>query len=189
MVTKQELRAKLKSELKNLEHDTYETWSSKIAMTVFESEEWKNARVIGLTLSMNREVDTVRLIERAWLEGKAVCVPKCEPATKLMDFYKITSFDQLEVVYFSLKEPIVERTQKVSKQEIDLLFVPGLAFTKSGYRLGQGGGYYDRYLIDFQGKTVSLAFSISIVEELPIESFDIPVQQIITNSNILNCHG
>ena len=63
-----------------------------------------------------------------------------------MDFRVLENFDQLETVYFSLLEPIESQTTLIDPQEIELLLVPGLAFTKAGFRLGVGGGYYDRFL-------------------------------------------
>nr|WP_090855464.1 5-formyltetrahydrofolate cyclo-ligase [Litchfieldia salsa] len=189
MVTKQELRKKMREQLKSINRETYEKWSSEIARNVTLTNDWKIANTIGITISGDLEVDTLGLIEKAWSEGKTVCTPKCEHTTKEMNFRKITDYNQLEIVYFSLREPIIERTTPIPHDEIDLLFVPGLAFTKSGYRLGQGGGYYDRYLMNYKGKTTSLAFELSLIEELPIEHFDIPVQKLITNKQVLSCKG
>lgn len=71
--------------------------------------------------------------------------------------------------------------------DIDLLLVPGLAFMNNGYRLGFGGGYYDRFLKLYKKQTASLAFSSQIVSQLPVESHDIPVQKIITEERIIEC--
>ena len=102
-----------------------------------------------------------------------------------MTFREITSFSQLEVVYYGLQEPVEEQTSAVIHNEIDLLFVPGLSFETKGYRLGHGGGYYDRYLAQYQGETVSLAFPVQVVDEIPVEPFDIPVQKIVTNKWVI----
>ena len=67
------------------------------------------------------------------------------------------------------------------------MFVPGLCFMKNGYRLGYGGGYYDRYLQNYKGMTVSLAFSDQVVDSLPVESFDIPVEKIVLNNQVIEC--
>ncbi|MBD8069142.1 5-formyltetrahydrofolate cyclo-ligase [Bacillus sp. PS06] len=189
MILKQNLREMMREKLRDIDEHTFEKWSNEIQQKVFQTVEWKEAKTIGITISTTREVSTIKIIEQAWLEGKTVCVPKCEPTTKKMDFRQITSFDQLEVVYFSLKEPIEEKTVLIAKDEIDLLFVPGLAFTENGYRLGQGGGYYDRYLLNFNRQTMSLVFDLAIVEDLPIDHYDLPVQQIVTNKRVIDCHG
>lgn len=80
---------------------------------------------------------------------------------------------------FGVEEPLV--FEKVVKDEIDLLIVPGLIFSSEGYRIGFGGGYYDRFLKDFQGPTVSLAFGEQIRDDWQPENFDIPVAKIITD--------
>jgi len=65
------------------------------------------------------------------------------------------------------------------------LIVPGLVFNEKGYRIGFGGGFYDRFLADYHGKTVSLAFDFQVMKEIPTESFDLPVQIIITNERVI----
>lgn len=96
-----------------------------------------------------------------------------------MIFRQITNFDQLETVYMSLREPIPALTVETEANEIDLLFVPGVAYTRRGERIGYGGGYYDRYLLQYEGKTLSLAFDFQIVSYIPIESFDQNVQKLL----------
>ena len=80
-----------------------------------------------------------------------------------MDFRILDCFDQLESVYFGLLEPIESKTKKVEPKEIDLMIVPGLGFDKDGFRLGVGGGYYDRFLQNYNGNTLSLAFQEQMV--------------------------
>src|SRR5699024_2385639 len=92
---------------------------------------------------------------------------------------------QVETGYANVMEPILENINKLNKNDIDLLIVPGIIFDKKGYRIGFGGGYYDRYLVDYVGKTVSLAASFQLVENIPKDIFDIAVQCIITEEDIL----
>ena len=146
------------------------------------------SEIIGITLSAFPEVETWILIEELWKLGKKVAVPKCEPSTRSMNFYEIVSFDQLEVVYMKLREPIVSVTQRVNAAQIDVLIVPGVVFDRNGYRIGFGGGYYDRYLSGYTGVTISLAFDCQVVENVPVETFDIPVDCIITESERILCN-
>jgi len=177
----------MKRKLNEIDQHTYKEWSLSIAKLLTASQLWKDSKVIGMTVSKVPEVNTIQLIEHAWKEGKEVCVPKCHPSAKTMTFRKITSFDQLEVVYYGLKEPREQITKEVNKEEIDLLLVPGLMYSENGYRLGFGGGYYDRYLKDYNHLTCSLAFPIQLVDDLPIEPFDLPVQYIFTNERVIHC--
>ncbi len=75
----------------------------------------------------------------------------------------------------------------VEKDRHDLIIVPGVAFSKDGYRIGYGGGYYDRYLADYQGSTLSLAADFQMQPFLTKESHDIPVQFIVTNFGTIYC--
>lgn len=188
MKNKKELRKEMKEQLQSIEDSLFKNWSNQIVEKVVSTKEWKNATTIGITISGKYEVNTEVLIKKAWQANKRVVVPKCIPETKALVFREITSFSQLEVVFYGLKEPIEDKTNEVNQDEIDLLIVPGLRFTKDGYRLGHGGGYYDRYLSTYNGNTMSLAFDIQMIESLPIEPFDLPVQKLITNGQMINCH-
>ena len=127
------------------------------------------------------------MIESAWQSGKHVAVPKCNPDTREMDFRLITTFEDLETVYMDLKEPIVSRTVSIDKGQIDLQLVPGVVYSDEGFRIGFGGGYYDRYLTDYKGSRVSLAFDNQTSHEVPIEEHDIPVNKIITENRVILC--
>ncbi|WP_099361920.1 5-formyltetrahydrofolate cyclo-ligase [Fredinandcohnia onubensis] len=185
MKTKQEMRKEMKETLRLIDKETLDKWSKEITEQVLALPEWMNANTIGITISGEYEVNSKYLIEKAWELNKRVAVPKCHPKTKTMTFREITFYSQLEVVYYGLQEPVEEQTSAVIHNEIDLLFVPGLSFETKGYRLGHGGGYYDRYLAQYQGDTVSLAFPIQVVDEIPVEPFDIPVKKIVTDTRVI----
>lgn len=187
MKEKKLLRKEMQAILASIDKGQYQQWSREIAEKLYVDESWKNSHTIGIIVSKMPEVNTIGIIQQAWKEGKRVVVPKCLPDTRAMTFHEITSFNQLEVVYYGLREPIIEKTKQVEKEEIELILVPGLMYTRNGYRLGFGGGYYDRFLVDYKGHTITLAFSEQIVSELPIESFDIPVEKIITNKEVIKC--
>jgi 5-formyltetrahydrofolate cyclo-ligase len=179
-MTKSEWRKKIKNELLSMEANDRKVLSEKIAAQLFETKLWQISNFIGITVSRKFELDTISIIKKAWEEGKTICVPKCYSANKKMEFRELSSFDDLENVYMDLYEPIIEKTKDIPKENIDLLIVPGLVFDKKGYRIGYGGGYYDRFLQDYQGSTLSIAYSFQTAEQLPFEEFDVPVEQIIT---------
>ncbi|MFD2446060.1 5-formyltetrahydrofolate cyclo-ligase [Bacillus sp. CGMCC 1.16607] len=180
-MNKKEYRIQVLNDLKKLSKPEHEQYSYEIACRLFEEPLWKEARMIGVTISNHPEVDTYQIIRKAWELNKIVVVPKCHPKEKQMSFHKISQFTQLETVYYGLFEPIINKTEKVEADQIDLLIVPGLAYNLQGYRLGFGGGYYDRFLTKYKGNTISIAFSIQLKDDLPIEEHDIPVSKIITN--------
>ena len=59
--------------------------------------------------------------------------------------------------------------------------MPGIVYSKTGYRIGYGGGYYDKFLANYAGQTISLAFDFQVVDEVVRDVFDIPVDKIVTN--------
>lgn len=184
---KEKQREEMKKWLSGLAKDSYDQKSRKIHQVLFSSAEWKKAQIVGVTVSRVPEVDTIPIIEQAWFEKKLVAVPKCHPRDKSMEFFLMKGFDELETVYFGLREPDPTRTIPCEKSTMDLILVPGLIFDKKGYRIGFGGGYYDRFLTDYNGTTVSLAFYEQVKEELEHETFDIPVSKIMTDETTYDC--
>ena len=120
------------------------------------------------------EFDTGLFIRQAQADGKRVLVPKTYPQGR-MTFVDYNPND-LELTVFGIWEPRSERA--VEKSHIDLIHVPGVAFNKKGYRIGYGGGYYDRYLADFKGMTVSTIYPYQLVDFQP-DDCDIPVQEVL----------
>ncbi|MCU5329426.1 5-formyltetrahydrofolate cyclo-ligase [Bacillus wiedmannii] len=183
------LRKQIMEHMNSLSEERYTTLSEQIAFSLYAQKEWAEAKTIGITLSMENEVNTYAIIEKAWEEGKKVVVPKCNKGTRTMSFRQISNFDQLEIVYMNLREPIPARTEEVNADDIDLQIVPGVAYTERGERIGYGGGYYDRYLVHYKGKTLSLAYSFQIVEHIPVEPFDKNVEKIITEKGTVVKNG
>jgi 5-formyltetrahydrofolate cyclo-ligase len=185
MTNKQAVRQQIQTALNTLSKPLYEHYSYNIAKLLYRDDDWKRAKVIGITISRHPEVDTYQIIRKAWEMGKQVVAAKCKPQEKQLTFRTLSEFSQLESVFYGLYEPIEELTREMQPELIDLLIVPGLGFTKEGYRLGFGGGYYDRFLTNYKGKTISLAFDTQIVAKLPIEKHDQSVSKIITNNEVI----
>lgn len=104
-----------------------------------------------------------------------------------MTFRRIVSFAQLEEAYAGLLEPIEEQTTAMDREEFDLIIVPGVCFAKNGFRIGYGGGYYDRYLPGAAAVTAALAYSFQVVDDIPAEEHDVPVEFIITDKGVIRC--
>lgn len=151
-----------------------------LATKLFQTSAWKEAKSLGVTLASEIEVPTRAIIERAYAEGKQVAFPRTMPKRQMV-FLEATDATDLEVSSFGVLEPKYASERIVSEPE--LMLVPGIAFAlDSHYRVGFGGGYYDRYLKDFPGNTVALvapamAYPTATWE---VEAFDIPLDQLIT---------
>lgn len=177
----------MKATLKALDQEEQAGWVKGIHERLFNLDAWQTAKTVAVTVSMGSEIDTREIIEKAWEEGKTVVVPKCLPKERHLDFRTITTYDNLETVYYGLLEPKVTETASIHKMEIDLIIVPGLMFDTEGYRIGFGGGYYDRFLVDATAVKVAQAFDVQIIENLPRETHDIPVDRILTPSRSIVC--
>ncbi|SFA70960.1 5-formyltetrahydrofolate cyclo-ligase [Lentibacillus halodurans] len=186
---KSELRNNMIQRLKHIPAAERDEIEQALTERFVTSEIWKQSHTVGITVSHGFEWNTRRIIETAWRDRKTVCVPKCLPRDRKLDFYALQSYDQLEIVYHQLLEPKREETEQIHKHKIDLLVVPGLLFDRNGYRIGFGGGYYDRFLTDFPNHKLALAANMQIVDKLPAESFDIPVDDIITENGFLRYGG
>ena len=188
-VDKKELRNRVRRRLKEMDEGTYLSRSALICARLLKEPSIIEGETIAVTISGFPEVETRHIIEAFWKMGKTVAVPKCEPAMRNMTFYAITDFSQLEKVYMGIEEPIAGRTEYVAKERIDVMIVPGVVFNEAGYRIGFGGGYYDRYLRDFRGETLSLAFEEQVVASIPVASHDIPVDIILTDEKRIHARA
>lgn len=136
------------------------------------------ASTISIFVSFGSEINTIPLIEGLLNLGKKVAVPSITP-TNQMVMKEIKSLDNLSVVgKYGIKEPLLS-SKTISKNEIDLVFVPGLAFDSSNYRLGYGKGYYDAYLDGMSVKTIGLGFKEQAIDELPRDTWDIPLDDVL----------
>lgn len=133
--------------------------------------------------SFGSEVDTAPLIDR-WLdEGKRVALPRIDGSEVVPVAYvrggptSATSFGAMEPVDGRLLDPA----------ELDLVIVPGVAFDRSGNRVGYGAGYYDRFLLRIRGPAIAIAFAIQVVPEVPAGRTDRPVDAIVTETEVIPC--
>lgn len=179
---KNELRQHITKQIEELSDERRQAIEADLRNQLTQTTEWQQAKTIGITLSHELEWDTYKTIEKAWNEGKIVVVPKCIHKTKEMIFYRIDSFDDVKAGYAGILEPIESETTKWDKQAIDLLVVPGRVFDKTHYRIGFGGGYYDRFLADFNQPTISLVWEGQLVDQVPTNQYDLPVDQLVVST-------
>ncbi|MFD1864078.1 5-formyltetrahydrofolate cyclo-ligase [Planococcus chinensis] len=182
-------RKKVLEELAKMSPEEHHEKSRRIISNLMNDPAFIAADIIGLTISSFPEVDTKELIRSIWASGKKAAVPKCLPKSRGMDFYIIEDWNQLEVVYMHLQEPKTDEAQFVPPHGIGLMVVPGVVFSKDGYRIGFGGGYYDRYLAGYTGETRSLAFDVQLAEAIAEEPHDVPVGGIYTESGFIDTKG
>ena len=173
---KAELRKKIFQEMKTLSQEQKQAMDQVLTERFLQHPFYQEAKTIATYLSFPHEFQTQELIEQALKGGKKVLIPKTYPKGR-MEFV-VYNPQQLAKTSFGLLEPQGD-LEVVEPSQIDLIHVPGLAFTTEGYRIGYGGGYYDRYLEHFAGHTMSTIYPCQ-VQEFNFENHDIPVQEVLT---------
>ncbi len=150
--------------------------SEKLGELFVKSQAYQNAKTIYGYLPYNQEVRTVPMLEQALRDGKRVAVPKVYGDR--MKFIYLEDFSQVEKSDLGIPEPIGDTP--VAEDRTALVLMPGLAFTKQGDRMGYGGGFYDRFLAEEPDHpTLALCYDFQIVDSLPTEEFDIPVDTVL----------
>ena len=172
---KAELRKQVLQEMKAIPRQQKQFIDQTLTERLLQHPFYQEAKVIASYLSFPHEFQTQELIEQALKDGKKVLIPKTYPKGR-MEFV-VYDPQQLVKTSFGLLEPEGELTV-IDSCQIDLIHVPGLVFTTEDYRIGYGGGYYDRYLIGYKGHTISTLYPFQIQEFIP-DDHDIPVQEVL----------
>lgn len=172
---KSKLRKQVLQEMKALSQEQKQAMDRALTERFLRHPFYQEANTIATYLSFPHEFQTQELIEQALKDGKKVLIPKTYPKGR-MEFV-VYHPQQLVKTSFGLLEP-QGNMEVVDASQIDLIHVPGLAFTTEGYRIGYGGGYYDRYLEHFVGQSLSTIYPCQ-VQEFNLEDHDIPVQEVL----------
>ena len=159
-----------------------------ITQKLLASPEYAEAITVLTYVSVSSEVSTRMFIECALRDGKTVAVPRCMPGRRL-EFVAITFLDQLIAAPFGLLEPPKELPALTEEQmNASICIVPALLVDIKGYRLGYGAGFYDRFLSTYPGKKICLAYQQNLSRTmLPHTTFDVAVDEVITESDVLTC--
>ena len=183
---KQTLRESLLPQRDALTADEVAAASGAIRERIVTSPFYAEAGCINCYVSFGREVDTHRLINRALGDGKRLSVPLCRKGRQLVH-REIRSLDDLSPSRFGLLEPTNPDLPEVASSDFDLVLIPGLAFDLSGNRIGFGAGYYDGFLSRTSAPKVALAYDFQVLDTIPTEPHDVPLDAIITQSRIHHC--
>ena len=184
MNTKALLRRQLRQALENMsEADRHEKSVSACRLAA-SCDEFRNAHVVMLYLSMPTEVDTAALALKCWQAGKTVVVPKVSWDQRRMLPVEISSLKDAMTTTGPVREPLAGNP--IPLDMIDLVFVPGLGFSPEGFRIGRGMGFYDRFLAqpEFVGRSCGLAFEDQVVPTLPVLDHDVVLNMLVTDRGI-----
>lgn len=137
-------------------------------------------------VSFGSEVCTTPIIEYCLANGKPVAVPKCENRRQ-MEFYLISSFDDLLPGKYNIREPDPARCEKLTDLTDTFCLIPALSFDLCGNRLGYGGGYYDSFISGYPGTHIGLCYKECILPQLPTCRHDAKYDSILTEKGIILC--
>ncbi|HOK62365.1 MAG TPA: 5-formyltetrahydrofolate cyclo-ligase [Soehngenia sp.] len=188
-MNKKNLREQILAIRKSLSVDKVESYSDIIMNNLITSELYKKATNIMSYVSFNNEVNTHKFIKKAIEDGKKISVPYIDSKNKIMMPCLIDDISELVSGYFGILSPDPNKLKIIDEKSIDLVIVPGAVFDISGYRIGYGGGYYDKFLplLRKDALSVGLAFSFQVIDKVPFEKYDIPVDFIITEKDFIEC--
>ena len=189
---KKEMRARLLLQRGDLPTEVCAAKSREISNRLLASPEFQTARAVQCYVANAAEVQTERVILEALRLKKRVIVPVIHPNNRSFSLSELADLhpDILQPGPFGILQPRPSFLREVQPSEIDLWILPGVAFDEDGNRLGFGGGYYDRLLTGRQGEAIGLAFDFQImVERLPVEGNDRPVDQIMTETRTIFCRS
>jgi len=174
---KNEIRAKMRDKMKLLSTGKLREKSEKIQQKVRVYLD--KVQNVCIYISKDHEVETKNLI-RELLNVKNILIPFVDGNN--LKISQIHNHSNLQMGKYGVLET---KNKQEFEGNIDLIIVPGLAFDKKGNRLGRGKGYYDRFLKRINGLKVGLAFDEQVIDNLPIEKHDVPLDLIITDKQII----
>lgn len=155
--------------------------SQVIIERLCQCEHYINANRIYAYVNYNQEINMSFLFEKTWANDKKIFVPRVKGQE--MEFCRINSMDDLEKGAYGIMEPKI--TCEMDDEYAGVMIMPGLAFDKMHHRIGYGGGFYDRYLNEHPDFVkIAMCYDFQVFEEIESEEFDIPVDLVISESEI-----
>jgi len=183
---KAELRRRLSRRVELIDAETARAAADQVARRLLSLSEVAGARRILTCLSFGHEIDTWRLVERLAGEGRGLYVPRADPRDQRLHVHPYPS--ELVTLGFGLRQPprgAPELADAEIDRTIDAVLVLGVGFDRRGFRLGHGSGYFDRFLAAHRLFAVGLAYDEQLVDRLPVETHDRPMDLVVTPTGLV----
>ncbi|MCH1520856.1 MAG: 5-formyltetrahydrofolate cyclo-ligase [SAR324 cluster bacterium] len=187
LLNKTEIRKTLLKQRRGLSASKKKQYELQMLNSLWTWDVFKEASIIHIFLSKADEPETSQIIELAWKSGKQIGVPCVLPDTLELFHSQLNSFEDLRPSALGVLEPSPEKRISLTPESFDLVIVPGVAFDRQGGRLGYGKGYYDRFLDQSLAFRLALAFDFQLLETVPTEAHDVPMDGILTENGIYFC--
>ena len=184
---KQALRESILDARKNIKVQEKEKLDFEILTILLDLNKFREAKNIFLFVSLPDEVNTHAILDSAWKSGKKIALPRIEDGKLAkMEFYSCSGWQDLVPGPLGLLQPVPSCCP--AERCPDLMLVPGLAFDRSGNRVGYGKGFYDRYFAK-SGRAntflMGVAYSWQVLPTVPVENTDYPVNAICTDKGLI----
>ena len=183
---KDDLREKYICMRKEMPRDEKERRDSAICSIAKGLVSFRYAEYVLLYAAAENEIDVTEIANHAWSLGKKVAFPRCDTTTHTMEYHIVSSMDELAVDSYGIREPSAD--SPVFRQDTmtggAVCFVPGLVYDRSGYRLGYGKGFYDRYLSAFTGGKIGVVYSDYVIGSVPRGRYDVTVDILLTEKGM-----
>ncbi|MGB9093284.1 MAG: 5-formyltetrahydrofolate cyclo-ligase [Gallionella sp.] len=165
--------------------------SAVISERLLQLNEYRQAATVLGYMNFGAEFASEIWVQQVLGEGRKLALPRVNHHTNQLDLYWVDDPEnQLAAGLWGIREPVVERCERLARlNEVEFALLPGVAFTRSGARLGYGGGYYDKLLARMATRPalVAAAFGLQIVAQIPQEPTDVSVQWIVTEQETIAC--
>lgn len=187
---KSALRKRLIAARDALDAGTHRRLSAQIAGHLLALNALRDVRCIMAYASFGSEFDTSVVLGHIIASGRQLVLPRTDRATKSLQLYCVCDLERdLQPGVWGIREPVPQRCAPVSDDAVQLVLVPGVAFTERGARLGYGGGYYDKFVARLPQRPALIAatFSLQVVPEIPITVNDQKVDALVTEQGVIRC--
>jgi 5-formyltetrahydrofolate cyclo-ligase len=186
MIDKGDIRKRILGMRNAMTREDIATGSRAIVRRLADLAQVRRASTLMVYLAFGSEVLLDGLILWGWREGKRIAVPLCRRESRELIACRIDRFDELEIGHYGIREPKEDLIRPVPREEIEAVVVPAVAFDRRGYRVGYGGGYYDRFLPGAQrAARIGTAFAHQIVAEIAADRHDVPMDRIVTDTEVI----
>ena len=186
METKETLRRRFLTQRAALDAAEKQEIDRGIAENVLASALFARAACVFCYVSTAEEIDTRRILQAALDAGKTLCVPRCVGKGEMVA-QRIASLAALQAGRYGILEPPADAPE-VAPAQIDLILAPALACDRQGYRLGYGGGFYDRFLSRSDAAVAALCAQARLLDRLPHTALDRRCGWIFTERQVLHAH-
>lgn len=183
------LRRTLRAARRDIQSAQRALAQQKVITSIIDLEVYQNARHIAAYLAMDGELDLSGLLTQAWADGKNIYLPVLTGAAQPLLFAPYTAKTPMKIGSYKIPEPAVPRQQMVTGDVLDLVLTPLVGFDDKGYRLGMGGGFYDRSFAFRQQPEHSKPYLLGIAFEqqqapLPHRSWDVRLDAVVTQNGV-----